>query len=161
MCVPFHWWRHLAGPRQNTARRKSYQLSPPNPWPLWLLMLSANPPSLCRNCGSFKIETFCVLITKAKWQTEIEVLNDFVMCRPDQKTMNMMTMLMMIMMTKLMVQMMLMMTMTKRRMLNADVGGALSWELMLSLCCTESKQTNNAHDDNVSSYNVILRIHPM
>ena len=45
----------------------------------------------------------------------------------------------------------LMMTMTKRRMLNADVTvggiGALSWELMLSLC-TGSKQTKNAHDDN-------------
>ena len=43
VCVPFHWWRHLAGPRQNTAPRKSYQLSPPNPWPLWLLMLSPPP----------------------------------------------------------------------------------------------------------------------
>ena len=44
-----------------------------------------------------------------------------------------------------------MMTMTKRRMLNADVGGigALSWELMLSLC-TGNKQKNNAHDDNAS-----------
>ena len=45
----------------------------------------------------------------------------------------------------------LMMTMTKRRMLNADVTvggiGALSWELMLSLC-TGNKQKNNAHDDN-------------
>ena len=84
-------------------------------------------------------------MTKAK--SKMDVLNGFVMCSPDQKTVIMMTKLMMIMTMMLMMIMtmmlMMIMAMTKRSMLNADVTvggiGALSWELMLSLC-TGNKQ---------------------
>ena len=58
-------------------------------------------------------------MTKAK--SKMDVLNGFVMCSPDQKTVITMTKLMMIMTMMLM----MIMTMTKKRMLNADVGGTL------------------------------------
>ena len=58
-------------------------------------------------------------MTKAK--SKMDVLNGFVMSSPDQKTVIMMTKLLMIMTMMLM----MIMTMTKRRMLNADVGGTL------------------------------------
>ena len=91
--------------------------------PQSLTIVTANvisPPTLCGNCANFKIEkSRDFLCSDDKSKIQDGRAEWFVMCSPDQMTVIMMTKLMMIMTMMLM----MIMAMTKRMMLNADVGG--------------------------------------